>query len=126
MKATVNCNLKPICGCYIQLPFLKDKLVMKVLPDISDSKSATYNDEPVIGRSFPVKTFSHGDNRTISWTATFITTQRSDVQKNLDAMRAIEAAVYPRTSGGGTPYQPPPICKLKCGKLLADDELCAY
>ena len=92
MKATTEKGeLALIPNCYIKI---QGKLIPRnILPDISDGKSAVYNDEAVIGRSFPVKTYSHSDNRSINWTAYFISTNESDMQNNLEYLRTIESAV---------------------------------
>jgi len=120
MKATGSSGeLVPIEECYISIDGATIK--MKVLPDISDSKSASYNDEPIIGRSFPMKTYSHSENRTISWTAHFIVCKKADIEQNIKDLYLIAGCVYPEE---GEPYSPPPICQIKCGKLLAEDELC--
>lgn len=111
-------DLNVISDCYIQTPGMI--IPMKILPDISDGKGASYGDEQVIGRSYPIKTFSSGENRTISWTAHFIVCNQSDIATNLSYLRAIESLVYPRTDlVSGAPYAPPPVCKLKCGLLLS-------
>lgn len=118
--------LNPIADCYVVIPpsFPVSKpLTMKVLPDISDSKSATYSDEPVMGRSSPVKTYSHSDNRQIGMTIHMIVSEPGDVEGNLRALRAIQSAVYPR-HGMNSPFVPPPVCKIKCGRILAEEELC--
>lgn len=119
--------LIPIQECYVLIP-LDDsefKVIMRVLPDISDSKSASYNDEVVIGRSSPLKTYSQSDNRSISMTIHMIVTEPDDIEYNLSALRAIQSATYPREGSSGAPFIPPPVCRLKCGKLLSDrDELC--
>jgi hypothetical protein len=110
-------DLNEIPDCYIKTPNLK--ITMKIIPDISDGKGASYGDTTAIGRSYPIKTFSHGENRTISWTANFIVCKNSDINENLKYLRAIESLVYPRTDvGSGAPYAPPPVCFLKCGNLL--------
>jgi hypothetical protein len=98
-------------------------VTFKILPEISDSKSASYKDEPIIGRSFPIKAYSHSENRTISIRVHFIVAEDSDIQKNLADKRALESAVYPRNDA--SPYRPPPICKIKCKKMLADEDICA-
>ena len=115
MKATINGKLQNIPNCYIKIQ--GKEIPMNVLPDISDSKSAAYNDEPVIGRSFPMKTYSHSDNRSINWTAYFISTSINDIYQNLDYLTLIESAVYPRDQAF-QPYAPPPVCALRCGHLL--------
>jgi hypothetical protein len=127
MKATIENNgaLLPIPNCYIKIQGYE--IPMNVLPDISDGKSAVYNDEPVIGRSFPMKTYSHSDNRAISWTAYFISTSGNDIETNLAYLRLIESAVYPRDVQS-LPYAPPPVCSLKCGHLLdpsTGNDVCA-
>lgn len=121
MRATLpGGNLIAIPDCYIQI---MDKVIeQKILPDISDSKKASYSDENIIGRSTPLKTYSHSDARTVSWTLHLIACKQEDIEENLDTLRVIAAATYPQD---GQPYAPPPICKIKCGMLLGDDELCA-
>jgi hypothetical protein len=130
MKATDDYGLlQEITDCYIQTPIENKKIIMKILPDISDSKDAQYSDEPVIGRSTPIKNYSYSGIRSISWSAHFVATQESDLtvgngKSILDNLRLIQSLVYPEESSSA-PYSPPPICKLRCGKLLADNEVCA-
>lgn len=122
MKATMGSGeLREMSDCYITTPFSTIK--MRVLPDISDTKSAQYSPETIIGRAQPVTTYSHSEARNISWSCHFIVCKQGDWDKNLSYLRALEACVYPK-DGGSTPYEPPPICKIKCGKMLADSELC--
>ena len=119
-------RLTPIEDCYISIPGYGEKIYMRILPDISDGKSASYNDEPIIGRSFPMKTFSHSENRAINWTSYFMILEDGDAVKNLNHLRAIQSAVYPRDGNSGAPYAPPPVCVLSCGKLLREGgEVCA-
>lgn len=103
---------------------MQDSIKMKILPDISDSKSASYSDEAIIGRSQPIKTYSHSENRAISWTLHLIACEDQDLRTNLNIMRALEACLYPKDRSQKTSYEPPPICKIKCGVLLGDQELC--
>lgn len=119
-------QLVDVKDCYIKVSAggSFEEIPLRILPDISDSKSASYNDEPIVGRSFPMKTFSHSENRVISMQAHFITLEEQDVEKNLRYLRLLESAVYPRTGENGAPFLPPPICTIKCGRLLADEELC--
>jgi|APSaa5957512576_1039674.scaffolds.fasta_scaffold41410_3 hypothetical protein len=122
-KATLaGGQLIEIENCFIEIPPF-GKIKMKALPEISDSKSASYNDESIMGRSFPLKTYSHSENRAITMTVHFYTIQKKDIEENLNSMRALESAVYPREQNG-MPFVPPPVCKIKCGKLLADETLC--
>ena len=94
------------------------------LPDISDSKSASYADEPIIGRSFPLKTYSHSENRQVNMTLHLFVRKQGDISDNLLVLRAIESAVYPREGSNGAPFIPPPVCQIKCGELLASEPLC--
>lgn len=127
--------LRPISGCYILIPYNTQdnsilvgnpvfRLEMKILPDITDGKSATYSDEPLMGRSFPLKTYSHSDNRVIGMQIHMMVSAPGDVEYNLRALRAIQSAVYPRHGSNNAPFLPPPICKIRCGRLLAEEELC--
>lgn len=123
-KATPTCTLAPIDNCYIDLPGY-GKVIMDNLPDLGDSKSASYSDTTVIGRSFPIKTFSHSENRAISWAMHLFVQRASDINTNLAIIRKLESLVYPRNTGPG-PYSPPLIVKLKCGDLLSvGSPLCA-
>jgi hypothetical protein len=126
-KATFDGGpLKPINDCYLVIPIGQGvpwTITFNILPDISDQKGAAYNDETVIARSSPLKTYSTSENRSISLGMHFVVTQPSDVIRNLEHLRAVQSAVYPR-EGFGAPFVPPPICRLKCGLLLADGEIC--
>lgn len=97
------------------------EIELRILPEISDSKKATYADTVVIGRSTPIKTYSHSDNRTITMKMHFITLEESDLDKNLNYLRILESATYPRQ---GDPYLPPPVCKIDCGKGLGETPVC--
>lgn len=128
--------LKSIPGCWIIIPcekcergdYVKNNeftLSFKVLPEISDTKSVTYNDESVIGRASPIKTYAQSDNRTLSVTIHMIVSTSEDIPYNIAALRAIQSAAYPRKGENGAPFIPPPICRMKCGDLLSDgQELC--
>jgi hypothetical protein len=125
MKSTnPNGSLKILKECYLII--MGSTINMNILPDISDSKSASYADENGIGRTMPFKTYNNSENRTISWTAHFFACNSSDIDQMLKILRLIESATYPRTGNtGGAPYAPPEVCKLKCGSLLGDDPVCA-
>lgn len=122
MKATEGPLLVELENCWIEVT--GKKILLRSLPEISDSKSASYNDEPIIGRSFPMKTYSHSENRSISVTFHFYVVHKDDVIKNISDMRAIQSALYPRVGSGGAPFIPPPVCRLYCGSLLGDAPLC--
>lgn len=123
-KATLaSGDLVELKECYIDIPDLNETITMKILPDISDSKSASYPDEKAIGRSMPFKSFENSENRTISWTAHFFVCKDGDQDQILSWMRTLEACTYPQYKNtGGAPYAPPPICKLRCGAILSSLE----
>jgi hypothetical protein len=129
MKGTnSNSNLNEIKNCYVDIPidiYGNRRIIIKNLPDISDTKSASYSDTTVIGRSSPIKTYSQSDNRSINIQFHFFATQESDLNENIIDLRALQSATYPREGDGGAPFVPPPVCKLKCGLLLSNfGELC--
>lgn len=121
MKATDNFGaLNPIPNCDIVIPTNNGPYLipLRILPEISDTKSADYQDQNVIGRAVPIKSFAHGGNRSISMKVTFVILRDEDALTNLKHIRAIQSAVYPRQTDN-SPYLPPPICKIRCGSLLA-------
>jgi hypothetical protein len=100
---------------------------LKILPDVSDSKSAQYNDEPVMGRSFPIKTYAYSENRTIGMTVYFYADTQQALNCNWTYCRIIQSATYPRSTiqmGNMLPYRPPQLCQLKGSALLATGPLC--
>lgn len=117
-------TLSPIPNCYVNIPGAK-KVVLNALPGLSDSKQAEYNDEPIIGRATTLKTYSHSGSRSISITFHFYLAGPADVAERLSDLRAIESAVYPREDSSGAPFIPPPVCQIRCGRLLGDNPVCA-
>lgn len=100
---------------------------MNNLPDIGDSKSAVYNNEPIIGRSVPLYTFSHSGDRTISLQIHLFVIEPQDAEQNLQILRIVQSAIYPQEDSNKVfPYLPPPVCRLKCGSLLTSgsEHLC--
>jgi hypothetical protein len=121
--ATTNTGqLLYLQDCYISIGGVR--IFMNNLPELSDQHDASYASETGVGRSMPTKTFSNSGDRKISWTAHFIAENEAKLLDNLRALRLIEAATYPRSLVSNLPYLPPPICKIKCGRLLGDYELC--
>lgn len=117
--------LRPIDNCYINIPGA-GIIRFYSLPDISDSKSAQYNPEPIIGRSNPLITFSYSEARNISISIHLFVDTNDSIERNLSYMRWLESAVYTRDSAAGAPFVPPPVCAIKCGHLIAKDvEVCA-
>lgn len=127
MKATNNGELTYIPRCDIVIPYSGGNYVipMRVLPDITDSHAFSYNNETIGGRSFPIKTASHGEDRTISMKVHFVILRSTDAQLNLRHLRALQGATYPREIPQH-PYVPPPVCKIRCGSLLAGEETAGY
>lgn len=142
-------DLRILGNCYIQIPrhFRVQStdpeddgirrqieiVALNNLPEISDSKSVSYSDEPIIGRAMPLKTYSHSENRVITTKIDFFITNNSTNElepgcaaHNMRKIRALQSACYPlnNPTGLGVPYAPPPVCKIVCGKILGDDGLC--
>jgi hypothetical protein len=115
--------LSKIEQCYINIPGAK-KIILNNLPDISDSKRAVYSHEGIIGRASPLVTYGYSDIRTVSLQLHFFVIEFNDIDRNLDSLRAIESALYPRSGNSEAPFEPPPICQIKCGDILAKEELC--
>lgn len=126
MKATQpNGDLINLDDCYIYIPNF-GQFNLHALPDVSDSKAATYGDQVIIGRSTSVKTYAHSDPRIISMQIHMHVRKRADVAFNLEVLRGLQSAVYPRdeTTGSNAPFVPPPVCVIKVGKLLSTKPLC--
>lgn len=104
-------------GGIVGLGFLTKTITLRILPEISDTKSADYPDENTVGRSFPIKNYAHSGNRQIGMKAHFVTLTNRDKTENLMNLRLLQSAVYPE-EGFSAPYIPPPICRIRCGKLL--------
>lgn len=131
MKATNNGSLTKIVKCKIEIPGA-GTVELNNLPDITDSKSAVYNGEGIMGRSYPLYTYSHSADRNLSMQLHFfivdakIGEKQRDAEKNLSDLRKIKSAVYPREGARGSgPYLPPPVCVLECGDLLGSEPVCA-
>ena len=108
-------NLIPLSGCKIHIQ--GQDIWLRVIPEITDTKSAAWNDEPIMGRAFPMKTYSHSENRSITMICHFVVIEEKDIQDNIRALRLIESAVYPMDDQR-YPYRPPPVCRIECGQLL--------
>lgn len=111
-------DLNIITDCYITIPGFSRNIEFRALPDISDSKNADYGDTPIMGRSSPLKTYSYSSSRSISVQIHYFVRTEDDFEKNIEELRALESAVYPREGSSGAPYLPPPICRIRCGDLL--------
>lgn len=101
------------------------KMYFDNIPDISDKKSAKYNDETGIGRTAPIKAYANSENRNISVECHFFVQEKSgsrSAKAILTTLRWLEAHVYPRNKPA--PYAPPPIMQIKCKKILSELPLC--
>jgi len=130
-------RLAPIEKCYIIIPNF-GKIILDNLPELGDSKGALYNDEPILGRSTTMTTYSHSEKRTITMTIHLFVTSDSalgsnanneivpgTVFNNLKIIRGLQSALYPRDDiNNGAPFIPPPVCRIQCGRFLADQDLC--
>lgn len=125
MKATSSRGtLQTLPNCYLNIPSF-GPIAFNNLPDIGDSKNAVYDSTPIIGRSSPLHSYHYSDTRTISLTMHFFVLSQGDAEYNLSALRAIQSCAYPRQGGsGGAPFAPPEICSVRCGDLLAKQDLC--
>jgi hypothetical protein len=122
MNATdVNGRLQPIEKCYIMIG--NEKITFDNLPDLGDSKGASYDNTTAIGRASPIPAYSSSDARSISLSINLFVQDQSDCKKNLRKLRIIQSALYPR-NGPVAPFFPPSLCKIKCGSLLSENELC--
>lgn len=110
-------KLQPI-NCSITVPSV-GQLKPRILPEITDRKSATYNDENIIGRSFPVKTYAHSDNRVITMKWHIVIVDAATQQEAVQQLHAFQSCVYPGPGQGSSPYTPPAICTIDCGQILS-------
>jgi hypothetical protein len=95
-----------------------------ILPDITDSKAASYTPENIMGRASPMMSYGHSEARAIGMVIHFICTKKNDSMIHLNNLRLIQSLVYPRDGTNTAPYIPPPICQIKCGQILGDKPLC--
>lgn len=115
-------KLDKLKKCSVTIPTGEGNLLVLqpyVLPEMSESKSASYADEAVMGRSFPIKTFSHSENRTINMKWKVIIMDDASLQEAVTALNAFRSCVYPLDGTRSAPYYPPVICTLDCGILTA-------
>jgi hypothetical protein len=102
---------------------VKDVIPFQFMPDsITDSKSAVYNEIPIIARSVPVKSYSHSSSRIISFTLEFFAAPEQGLRildplllkTRIDALKAL---VYP--DYGAFITKPPPRCLVHIGAQVA-------
>ena len=103
-----KCEIQTPCGC----------ITLKILPDITDSKGATYINDPAPGRSSPMLTYAYSDPRAINTELHFMITEIEDIIDNIRNLRIIQNLVYPGPMSGIAPFTPPPVVRFICGSLM--------
>lgn len=107
-----------IKGCYL---YAKGRTVYPtVLPELTDKHNATYSDEPIMGRSMPVKSYASSGDRIITWKWKFVNVNRESYLRNLEDYNFLKSLTYPISQPNSPlPYEPPPICNIRCGSIFA-------
>jgi hypothetical protein len=100
----------------------QDIIPFQFMPDtIRDSKVAVYNDIAIVGRSSPVKNYSHSGARMISFTLQFFVYPEAGMDnldtaaltQKIDLCRSLVVPDY-----DGFIIKPPPRCIVQIGKSL--------
>lgn len=115
-------DLRDVPECFLDVGEINGQsgiITLNALPEISDSKSVRYSDQTVQGRAAPIKTYAYSENRTISLTLHLYVTKQFDIGRNLQIIRAIASLTHPEYNNT---YLPPRVARIKCGKLLSEDE----
>lgn len=128
MKATsAGGSLLTIEDCYIEIPIgdVVKTIYLNNLPEITIAKTSQFNDEVVQGRATPIKTYSHSDNKVITMQLHLISNSANEMRNNIENLRALESALYPRSGlGMNLAYRPPPVCFIKCGEIFGKSGIC--
>lgn len=102
---------------------IQDIIPFQFMPDtVRDGKMAIYNDIAIIGRSSPVKNYSHSSARTINFTLQFFASPEAGlgmitpllIKTRVDACRALVVPDY-----SGFIIKPPPRCIVHLGFSMA-------
>lgn len=102
---------------------VQDVIPFQFMPDnVRDSKVAVFNDIAIIGRSSPIKNFSHSGPRTISFALQFFAAPEAGlriidpliIKSRVDALRALVVPNY-----DGFIIEPPPRCIVHLGLQMA-------
>ena len=91
--------------------------------NINDTKSATYQNEGIPGRTTPIKYYTGSEPRIISFNWPFFMSNEITKKEAIDYLKIFKSLVYPRSSTTAA-YAPPTICKFKCGQITENQELC--
>ena len=103
---------------------VQDIIPFQFMPDmVRDSKVAVYNDVAIVGRSSPVKNYSHSGARMINFTLQFFAAPEAGltglvtpflIKTRVDACRALVVPDY-----SGFTIKPPPRCIVNLGLSMA-------
>ena len=102
---------------------VQDIIPFQFMPDqLRDSKIAVYNDIAIVGRSSPVKNYSHSGARMISFQLQFFAAPEQGlriidpiiIKTRIDALRALVVPDY-----SGFIIKPPPRCIVNLGLSMA-------
>lgn len=114
--------LSPEAHCFILDIANGERLGFQLMPEpITESKSALYNEIPIIGRSLPLLGYAGSTSRSINLSLSFVALNKPgagkwDTAKVRDSVRFLEAKVYPVYKEGFT--FPPPLLWLTIGNAL--------
>lgn len=95
--------IKPMGGTTIKFQFMPE--------DISDNKSANYNETEILARSHPLMGYSSSGARQLSFTLQFYKTGTFDP---LDVTLKLRALCYAQYADN---VSPPPVCIVAIGKI---------
>ena len=93
LATSTSFNLVEVPNCDINVPG-SDAITFFSLPEISDNKTASYNQENVIGRSSPIKIYNYSEERQISFRFSLYILKSGDDRRNLRIIRALQSATY--------------------------------
>lgn len=125
--------LQDIPDCYLTIPGGTDvvgsngssrTINFKILPKISESKTANYAGQEVMGRVVPISAYANSGNRTISISMDFYALDDIQLEENIVNKYAIRSALCPKSLNTFIPFSPPSICQFKCGNVLDNKPTC--
>lgn len=107
----------------------QDRLPFQFLPDnISESKAAIYGDIITIGRSTPIKTYSHSASKNLNFTLKFFANpEKGDMSMTPKVIKErvdfCYSLLYPDYSAGFV-LKPPPKCLIRIGDQITFAGIC--
>lgn len=113
--------LSPEAFCFVLDTDSGERVEFQLMPEsISESKSAMYNEIPIIGRSLPLLGYAHSSSRTMGLGLTFAALYgegRYSPKWIEEQVRWLESKVYPDYEDGFV--FPPPRLLVAVGKALS-------